>query len=486
MALNMRAVLTLLLAAAFAAPLAAAASVIDFFMEQEGLPVDRSRGPGSIRLDGMGRLSLVIEDENNEINLADYGGNRAGVIFDKDRWSIESWARFSDRTSEPDDATKNEFEFGTVGTEVIWRVADERAIGGSLAWRRLRGDEEPGDNYEVRGPAGSIFYNEKLFSWLAAAVTLVNRSENEDRVSDDVFGLRHKQGRLEGQLAAALTRGDLRIGLTWDFQRGQIDGKSRDPAAFHTDLFNWQRPVDTYGLQAVFKPSSRIEGAAFFQSQSIEGGEKAEISWSDRFPDNGSQENFYLETTSFVEEEDRTTFGTRWLLRLQDRWRVGASITGLDGSSLVREGVNFKGSRRSVDAEFDWLSFGGGIGGTFFDRRLQAGVEGFLVRGTRTDIGVSERTWQDRRAHAGLEFFWTQNFVVRGGVVGQDQDLDVDRPASRQRGFIYTFGASYLPRGGLWQLDGAVNFDRRDRAVEGDTGKVLEELSWGLALRRLL
>lgn len=473
---------------ALAAP-SVGASVLDFFLEEEGLPVERAEGPGSIRLEGMGRLGLVIEDENNELNLLDYGGNLAGTIFDKDHWSVESWARFNHRLADPGETTRRSFAYGNAGGEIVYRDKDQRAIGASLIWRRLRGSRPFGDTYEIRGPVGRVFYNERPFSWIAAAVALDNRAENEDRTGDDVFGLRHKQSRLEGQMALALVFGRLKVGGTWDFQRGEIEGKSRDPAAFHTDIFAWQRPVDAFGAQAIYEVNESIRGGAFFRHESFDGGESVEISWSDRFPENGSQENFQLETTSFVEEEKRSSYGTRWFAQLEERWNLGASVTGFSSSSAVHEGVNFKGTRRSQDVERDWIELGIGAGGDFFSKRMRMGVEGYLQRGDDKDLSLTEngqRTWEDQSIRVGAEFFWSQAIVVRGGIVAQDQDLDVDRPASRQRGFLYTLGASYLPRGGLWQIDASFGFDRRNRAVEGSDEKVQEELSWGLGLRYIL
>jgi hypothetical protein len=467
----------------------ASGSVIDFFLEEEGLPVERAEGPGSVRLEGMGRLELVVEDENNELNLLDYGGNLVGIIFDKDHWSVESWSRFNDRLVDPGETTRRSLAYGNAGLDIVYRKAGQRAIGGSMLWRRLRVSRPFGDTYEARGPTGRVFYSERPFSAIAAAVSLGNRSESEDRTSDDVFNLRHKQSRLEGQLAVAMLFGDLQLGGTWNFQRGEIEGKSRDPAAFHTDIFAWHRPIDTFGGQAIYKFSESIQGGAFIQRQSFDGGESVEISWSDRFPDNGSQENFQLETTSFAEEEERTSFGTRWLVKTRQGWNLGASVTGFSGSSVVREGLNFKGTRRSQDIERDWIRLGAGAGGGFLSDRVRLGIEGYLQRGDETDRGLremSDRSWEEYSLRVGAELFWSQDLVVRGGLIAQEQDLDVDLPATRQRGFLYTFGASFVPRGGLWQLDGSLNVDRRNRAVEGSDEKVLEEVSWGLAVRYIL
>ena len=465
------------------------ASVIEQIMAEEGLPVAEIEGPGSTRLDGMGRLELVIPDENNEINLLDYGGNLAGTIFDKDHWSLETWTRYHNLLLDPRDPTRRRFRFLSGGTRVVYRKADQRAIGAAVNYQRLEASPVTGDDVAVRGPVTEAFYNERPFSWLAAAVSLGLNSENEDRVSEDVFSVRHRQGRIEGQVGLAFLLGSYRLGATWDFRRGEITGTSRDPAAFHSDQFVWKRPEDTFSAQAVFLPDGPVRGGAFVRRKAFEGGETARLRWSDRFPDNGSRENFALETTSFLEEEESTTYGTRWFYELGATWRLGGLLSGASGSTLVTEGVNFKGSRRAGETDFDSRRLGAGASGLFLDRRLQAGVEAYLERGDLTESSVRaavDRSWQTRSLRVGAEMFWTKSFVVRGGLVTEDLDLDVDRPASRHRGFLYTLGASYLPRGGLWQLDGALGLERRRRAQEDNEESVLEDVFWSFGVRHIL
>ncbi|MBU1700512.1 MAG: hypothetical protein KJ970_02905 [Candidatus Eisenbacteria bacterium] len=465
------------------------ASIIDYFLEQEGFEVGRYSGPGSTRLDGMGRLELVIEDENNEINLSDYGGNGAGVILDKDRWSVETWSQFGNRLQDPREQTRRRFVTGSFGTDIIYRLQGKRAYGLYGDWRRLQGSRNYGDVYEVKGSTWHLFYNERPFSWMAAAITYGGVAENEDRVSDDVFSLKHRVSRPKGQVALAFLINRFQAGWTWDFLRGNINGKSRDAAAFHTDTFTWYRPLNTMGFQLVYHQSEDLQGGVFIRTYKIDGAEKAEISWSDRFPDNGGRQNFQIETTSFIENEDYRILGTRWLYKLKDRYRLGASITQESRSWRVEEGVNFKGTRRAEDVESDAVRLGLGASATFLRDRVQVGIEGYLERGDMTSRemrDVADRSWEDLSVRLGGEVFWKRNLVLRAGAIFESLDLDVDLPATRQNGTLYTVGASYLPRGGLFQLDGAIGLAQRRESLEGDEQKLLEELTWSLGLRYIL
>ncbi|MBD3337129.1 MAG: hypothetical protein GF355_16560 [Candidatus Eisenbacteria bacterium] len=466
----------------------AAGSIIDYFLRAEDLSVARTEGPGSVRLDGMARLELVVEDENNEINLIDYGRNRAGVVLDKDRWSVETWSRFGNRLQDPRDVTRRRFKTGNIGAEVIYRNPGQRAYGGSLDYRRLHGSRNFGDTYQVKGNAYRVFYNERPFSWLTAAISASLLSENEDRTSKDVYALAHEADRPETQLAAAFLHGPLRIGATWTILRGEITGIGEDNASFHTDVHTWSRPQDTYSAQVIYN-QGRLQGGAYVRRYAFEGGEEAEISWSDRFPMNGSQENFALLTTTFTESVENSAVGTRWMFKPRRHLRLGASLVSETSSSEVSEAINFKGTRRAHDIETSRVRLGGGAGATVLNERVQLGLEAYLERGDETDRGerrTIERTWESRSVRLGMEYFWRRDFVVRGGVVLEDLDLDVDEPASRRHGGLYTFGASYLPRGGVVQIDAAVGFEQRNRAVTGSTEKVFEELTWGLALRYII
>ena len=120
-------------------PFVAQAQFIDFQAEQQGIPF--TDDPSLSRLISMGGLRFVIPDENNEINLADFGGNVAGIAADKDGWSVE-WTY--DKLRNTDDASltrrSNAFVQRTVVTQemadwtVIYRYGNGRAFGGSYRW----------------------------------------------------------------------------------------------------------------------------------------------------------------------------------------------------------------------------------------------------------------------------------------------------------------------------------------------------------------
>jgi hypothetical protein len=462
---------------------------LDLFLEEEGLAPGIIQGPGAVRLEGMGGLEVSVPDENNELNLSDYAGNVAGVVLDKDRWSLESWIGFRRRLQDPTTRERRRLTYGNAGTEVIYRSHGAWAVGGRMDWRRLKSSRLYGDTYEIRGPVSEALVNYRFFGRMLAGLRVGYRAENEDRASDDVFALRHRLNRRVGQAGLALLLGPWQVGATWDFERGEIEGKSRDPAAFHTDIFTWTRPRDTYGLQVIFAPNPRLRGGAYVRRLRIEGGEWAEISWSDRFPDNGSQEDFALETATFREKESRTALGTRWELRLNPSLLLGSRLDAARGDLTIREGINFMGSRRETDREWDWWRGVLGLGYRFPGHRGRVGVEVSLARGSWTERwarGTVDRTWQSRRVKAGAEMFWRPYLVLRGGIELGDLDQDVDAPATLQRGRTVSLGASYVPLGGLVQVDASFLLERWRWALEEDNSKTHDEFGWRLAVRYVL
>ena len=88
-------------------------------------------GPGQARLDGMG-LSIAAPDENNEINLFDFGDNPAGLLADRDAWSVD--ARYSHRERFDRDPESRGIEYlGDIYSVLAaFRNTGSRAIGVEL------------------------------------------------------------------------------------------------------------------------------------------------------------------------------------------------------------------------------------------------------------------------------------------------------------------------------------------------------------------
>ena len=76
-----------------AAPMASAQEVSNERFQFSPLRIQY--GLGSVRLEGMGGFLSAVPDENNEINLNDFGRNPAGFGDDRDSWVMES--RYSHR-----------------------------------------------------------------------------------------------------------------------------------------------------------------------------------------------------------------------------------------------------------------------------------------------------------------------------------------------------------------------------------------------------
>ncbi len=103
--------------------------------------------PGnSLRLAGMGNLMLVIEDEQNEINLYDFGNNVAGIIEDDTgKTRIRGLGMWSEDE-------KSEWPVRRFWGEAIYRKVGKGAVGGMLDHRSLKdeGTDMWGETVEWR------------------------------------------------------------------------------------------------------------------------------------------------------------------------------------------------------------------------------------------------------------------------------------------------------------------------------------------------
>ncbi len=462
-------------------------TVREWLMLRAGLDPTALPSAPSVRLAGMGQVDLCIRDEANEINVRDFGGNVAGVLDDSDGWVIESWFGGTQLQSQQS-RLDVERSYGQAGAQVIYR-SEERAVGLDYNWTYYEEDAIPGDWARVRGPLLSGVVNQRVAGFVVGAIVGQER-ENEDRHSNDFFAVRHRQSRWVGQLGALRAFGAWKVALGWDFERGEVKGKSVDPSRFHEDTFSWTRPVDRFSLAVVLPKTGGFEGAVRARFLDRSGGEIAEVSWSGTSPRNPSREIYLRENLiTFHEEESDADVTAR--LRLQ----LGGALLGLEGSVRtweweVVEGTNFKGSNRGGRWASDELSLGAGLSLPLLENTLVAAVQ---VRGTQEDwesregLVLQEATARYATAGAGLELFVREDLVLRGGVWASSLDRDTDEPLSLSHRRGMAGGFSWLPSGGTMQFHGSLRLIKEDPWDE-DAGS-LEEIdgtSFLLGMRMLL
>jgi len=451
--------------AACAAP--ALATLQQRLMEEAGIdPVAIGSLP-SIRLEGLGGMHLGILDEGNELNAHDFGGSVSGVLEDADGWTIDGWGG-SDRLALEQGPHSFERGFGHSGLQVIKR-APRRALGLDANWSFWDAPNAAWTEGKVSGPRISALLNQQIGRFtLGGAVGL--ESEEERRDVEDFFAIQHKQDRVVGQLGGQVRLDELMTGLqagaTWDFDRGDIEGKSEDPARFHQDDYTWSSPGDRFSVFLLMRGTGALEGGVRASYLSRDGSERVLVSWSDRSPRNPSRTNYRDEAVTFWEKGSDWQASTCW------RWHMNsATILGFEAGFRqfeheVEEGINYKGSLRAGRTERKTFSAGFGASRLLLQDRLLAAAEAHGILGTRqwdddgTPLEADER---DVQAAIGLEYFAARSVVLRGAVYSGTEDEDVDAPLSMNKVSGVSAGASWLPRGGTIQFHAALRYERISR-----------------------
>jgi hypothetical protein len=462
------------------------AQYLSYRADQLGVSIDpAARG---VRLLSLGAMRFVIPDENNEINLADFGQNLSGVATDKDGWSVESW--FSRRRMTEDFPAnyrgapviqRDTFNSEVAHTRVIYRNGNGRAIGGSFQWTGHSTVLRYGDQTKTRGPQFEAFWNE-TFGDLSLALGASRWTDEETLSSIDVFTVHHASDAVGWTLGASYPL----LGLEWGGQltseRVRIDGTSVDPSGFHQDDFEWLRPTRKLRLSAFLPEGGDLEFGANFSNFSLDGAEDAQISWSDRFPGNPSGFDFDREVPTFEEEERGSRVEARALYWLGYAPRVAAFAARETRISDVVESSNFIGSRRQGKLDRTRTEVGGGLATSVLEERLTVGVEGLGVLTTDEIVDrvgtPSQVKSRDVSGRLGVEWFTRQDFALRAGYERLVLDADTDAPLTLQTGQAASFGFGWVPKGALYVVDGMFRYV--DRTPDQDGGR--ERDSFELAL----
>jgi hypothetical protein len=464
------------------------ATVRELLMESAGLDPAALSSTPSIRLLGMGDLSLSVPDESNELNTHDFGGSISGVLEDGERWVAESWLGNHRRTVEHADYGA-ERRYGHGGFQLIRRWPG-RAMGADFEYSYFEDAESDAGWSKIRGPRLSGMFNQRIGP-VTAGLILGRESEDEARITPDFFAIRHQQDRWLGQLGVETQCFGMRWGAAWDFERGDVVGKGIDAARFHEDTFTWTRPLNRYSFFALLKPRPGLEGGVRLRGLDRQGSERALVSWSGESPYNPSGTNYSAEAISFFEEESDWDVKTLWRAHGSGGMTVAAEAGYRAWDHRVDEGTEFKGSLRAGRAQRKIYSLGAGASRRVLAGRVLLALEG---RGAIEDWVMEEpqpaaADGTSRRASvgAGLEFFATDRLMLRGGFSLFSEDQNIDRPVTLRTGNALSGGLSWVPRGGLLQVQAGVRHERAVPKEEISTNlEKTDETQFALGLRWLL
>jgi hypothetical protein len=446
----------------------ASAQYIVYDAQQRDHPLPGARP--SVRLEGMGGLALVVPDENNEINLSDFGDNIAGIISDRDGWSIETWggrdldqSRFRQPLSGSTLLRDASFDRALGGADVVYRKPGRRAVGGTINWTAHSTRESLGPATKVRGPDVFAFYNQVL-GRLTLGAGVTSWSDDESVTSPDPFAIHHYSRTLTGSFAAAYALGSWTAAGQMDVDRVTIHGVDADPAGFHSDEFEWARPATRLHFSLIRPEGGKVAAGLNLSMLRRRGTEEAYIRWSDRYPDNPSHFNMVRHIPTFEEKEDGWGLEGRCLLKATGMLNLGGYGWIGNGTTKVTEtpNANFVGSRRAEDSVQRTWRFGAGVGLSPTER-LRAGVEGYLdgQKDTQHTTGPDQiLKTRDLELRAGAEWLLPSHLALRAGFTTGSADENLDLAGNLYMSDGLSVGMGYLPRGGMFSLDGALRLAR--------------------------
>lgn len=441
----------------------------------------------------MGQLGLVIADENNEINLSDFGANLAGIAEDRDGWSVEGWGgrikNLDDSlnpTGSSDSRINNSLDQDLGGIDAVYRKPGRRALGVTALYDAQQTAATGGNAAKLSGPNFSVFWNE-IHGPISAAVRLGTWSDNQNLVTTDVFGISNSSSGSVTTLASAWTWRGWRIGGQLELDRSIIRGVSADPGGFHDDEFNWNRPVTRLRLNLIRPEGKRLAFGVNLTSLSINGSEEGTFRWSDRFASNPSRLNYLVRVPTFQEKERDWGVEGRSLYRLTSALNLGgyASYQGFKTNVDDDPSGNLPGSLSFQDSDNKVWKLGAGLGGTWVQDRLRAGVEGYAQG--QSVSSVLQRVTVDTKSrnyalHAGLEWLLPSRIALRAGYLQGTLDENVDQPYNFYRNNGFTVGMGYLPMGGIVSLDAALRILQQRPGYSGggsDTKTRVQDLEFG-------
>ncbi len=468
-------------------PAEATATVREWLMAKVGIEQSLLRPRPSVRLMGLGDLDIAVADESNELNAADFGDNIAGLLADDEGWVMESWLGNAVQNRETG-GVGTERRFGEWGLHVV-RSAGDRALGAQIDWTHFETVAPDGDRGSIRGPLISAIVNQRIRG-VTLGMRIGTESESESRTVRDFFAITHGQERWIGALGACTRAFGFDLGAEWTFERGDVIGKGIDKARFHEDTFTWKRPLDRYSLFVLLPLRDRVEGGVRVAWYDRRGYETVMASWSDGSPMNPSKSRFIGEAVTFSEEESEFELESRWRVHPAAGTVAGVSATYRSWDSRIEDGVNFKGSEEQGARESRQFTLGVGAQKRLLGGRLSAALEARAGLGnSKTQLPLEETDGDTRSwlAGCGVEYFASRHVVLRAGLSMDGYDRDVDEPLTLLRGRTVSGGVAWVPRGGLIQVQGAIQHRRTEPADDQATG--LEEgdqIRYTVGLRALL
>jgi hypothetical protein len=390
------------------------------------LPERLTRGAGTVRLDGIGGFEISVADENNEITLWDYSLNPAGFGDDKDSWSLD--VRYTHQEQAERDQLLTGGQDGKLndGTFLLgYYSPGNMGFGGFIDYAEATRRDFSRTSNEFRVVGFALTGHKYLAKKLSLGLNLVFTDLERDSFSSQIYTISHEGDVFRGSLGLSyeLVRG-IGLGARGDVISTKIDGESR--SSVHTDRFDWNRPGYLGSFHA-FVDRGRVKGAFDYTRQELEGEEKVNISWSERFTFNPTPEPLAGEFATFSEDRSDEVIRTRWEWGIIPRRLAASAAYGSTNEKFtVVTNPNAIGSLTPDRVENSSRAFVAGLSLiTFQSRLLLAGEVKSGSSETENLYAVPDlkNELDELVLRVGGEYLLGETLALRGGLVQSQTEM---------------------------------------------------------------
>jgi hypothetical protein len=412
-----------------------------------GTDVELIQGPGTIRLAGMGNLTVAVEDENNQVNLYDFTGNVASLIFDKATHNSDTWASYSKWADEKDGIRWQDIGVWEGGTQAVLRGEGVYAGGASVSTWTLDfvrvDDELLRSSLRVAYPKSEIAYTDSTLIDMEVAASAVE-AYYARKIMDKVYLGMRGWGVFESEERPLRLRYEItnsaedigtglglvvwpvawmQVGGTFDLGSQLVEAASQDP--FHDDLYSTKRSIPSYSTHVAFYVMEMLRCVVNYKHYSYEADQTLVLNWAAEYIVNPEPSDIHLKLKVGTESLDSDFLATRLILsRPGFPLKVSGYFDRLTEGSWYEQAPNALVWTEDYDQFLDEWNL---VGGASYElpRRALVGVEVRFNRGrleNRLSVDEDYTNFKALDLRGGGEYRLLPWLVLRGGYARSTEE----------------------------------------------------------------
>jgi hypothetical protein len=471
-----------------------------------GTGIELIQGPGTIRLAGMGDLTVAIEDENNQVNLYDFTGNVASLALDKNAKNVDSWGSYGKWTDEKDDFRWQDIGVWQGGALVVLRGNGDYAGGATISTRILDLNRVDDRSFrkvlrvnfpkseiavpesalvstEITSDAVEGYYTHKVFGKAFVGVRGWGTFDSEAKPVRLRYELTNTANDLGGGVGLVVLPAKwMEVGGNVDLGSQLVEATSTD--AFHDDAYVRKRAILTLSSHALVDFMGKLRGVLNYRHSSFDNDQTLNMNWSERFllnPQSTASIRRKLRVSS--ESSAYDFFATRWILS-----GLGLPITVSGYFDILKEESWLHNENNVLvwideyDEALDEWNLRGGASYKITKRGV-AGMEVRFNRGRLENRLPKEEGYVNFRVldiRGGGEYRLLKWLALRAGYSRSKEERNIGVPEGDFNANTISLGAGWFLKNDNLSLDAA--FSNKVTKPEQDLGNGRETRNQTLML----